>query len=290
MTNSAQAVPAISVPHITVINGVAKTTSKDVAAFFGKRHTHVIRAIENIDCSAEFTSAHFWAHAETIKAGAVERPSKFYEMTKDGFTFLVMGFTGKEAARFKEAYINRFNEMEAALRATTPQQPAIPPAGLTPAQQRHIQHAVAALTKLHGRSFQAVYGSIKDQFRVGTYKDIPADQYPALCRFLNITPATGEYIPHVPAERPMGDTDLVNMNAMSVHALAVCREWNEVIRPTLEASGSRYLSRMFDHFAGLSFVAQMFRRKYAAQLAALDADEEAFRSAEMKGIRSGLTL
>lgn len=33
-------------------------------------------------------------------------------MTRDGFTFLAMGFTGKKAAQFKEAYIKRFNEME----------------------------------------------------------------------------------------------------------------------------------------------------------------------------------
>ena len=35
-----------------------------------------------------------------------------YYMTRDGFTFLAMGFTGKVAARFKEAYIEAFNEME----------------------------------------------------------------------------------------------------------------------------------------------------------------------------------
>ena len=36
-------------------------------------------------------------------------------MTRDGFTFLVMGFTGKVAAQFKEAYIEAFNEMEKAI-------------------------------------------------------------------------------------------------------------------------------------------------------------------------------
>ncbi|MGI9701007.1 Rha family transcriptional regulator [Pseudomonas aeruginosa] len=36
-------------------------------------------------------------------------------MTRDGFTFLCMGFTGEEAARWKEAYINAFNKMEQAL-------------------------------------------------------------------------------------------------------------------------------------------------------------------------------
>lgn len=38
-----------------------------------------------------------------------------YTMTKDGFVFLIMGFTGKKAAAFKEAYIAEFNRMEAEL-------------------------------------------------------------------------------------------------------------------------------------------------------------------------------
>ena len=39
-------------------------------------------------------------------------------MTKDGFSFLVMGYTGKKAARFKEAYINAFNKMESEIRSS----------------------------------------------------------------------------------------------------------------------------------------------------------------------------
>ncbi|AVZ83528.1 hypothetical protein DBV23_15770 [Edwardsiella ictaluri] len=53
-------------------------------------------------CSPEFASAEFSAHVKNIQAGAVNRDSKYYEMTKDGFVFLVMGFTGKRAAAFKE--------------------------------------------------------------------------------------------------------------------------------------------------------------------------------------------
>ena len=41
------------------------------------------------------------------------RTQKCYLMTRDGFTVLVMGYTGKKAMAFKEAYIRRFNEMEA---------------------------------------------------------------------------------------------------------------------------------------------------------------------------------
>ncbi|EFL91188.1 putative phage antirepressor, partial [Candidatus Regiella insecticola LSR1] len=85
------------------------------ATYFGKLHKDVIAKIESLDCSREFASANLSAHVENIRAGAVNRDSKYYEMTKDGFVFLVMGFTGKKAAAFKEAYITEFNRMEAEL-------------------------------------------------------------------------------------------------------------------------------------------------------------------------------
>ena len=84
---------------ITTNDNEPKTTSLKVAEAFGKRHTHVLRSIRNMDCSPEFTSAHFWAHIETITMpNGGTRESTYYEMTKDGFMFLVMGFTGKAAA------------------------------------------------------------------------------------------------------------------------------------------------------------------------------------------------
>ena len=73
------------------------------------------------------------------------------------------------------------------------------PATLTPAQQRHIQNRVRELAGAPGNSFAAVYRSIKDQFKVGTYKDIPADSYPALCQFLLCKPLEGELLE---AEQP----------------------------------------------------------------------------------------
>ena len=93
-----------------------KTTSLKVAEFFAKQHKNVIQKIESLDCSPEFTSANFSAHVQTIEIGnGASRESKYYEMTKDGFMFLVMGFTGAAAAKIKEAYINTFNQMAAML-------------------------------------------------------------------------------------------------------------------------------------------------------------------------------
>lgn len=108
-------IPTLSHPQVTIENGRAVTTSMAVALYFKKMHKNVIQKIESLDCSPEFTSANFSAHVENIKAGAVNRDSRSYKITKDGFVFLVMGFTGKKAAAFKEAYIAEFNRMEATL-------------------------------------------------------------------------------------------------------------------------------------------------------------------------------
>lgn len=108
-------IPTLSHPQVTIENGRAVTTSLAVALYFKKMHKNVIQKIESLDCSPGFASANFSAHVENIKAGAVNRDSRSYQITKDGFVFLVMGFTGKKAAAFKEAYIAEFNRMEATL-------------------------------------------------------------------------------------------------------------------------------------------------------------------------------
>ncbi|MGM9704512.1 MAG: Rha family transcriptional regulator [Prevotella sp.] len=89
------------------------TTSLKVAEIFGKEHSKVMRDITNLYCSDDFRAANFGGSSYTSEQN---RQFPMYEMTKDGFTFLVMGYTGKKAAAFKEAYIKQFNEMEAELR------------------------------------------------------------------------------------------------------------------------------------------------------------------------------
>ncbi|CAK0743696.1 hypothetical protein CCP3SC15_1280002 [Gammaproteobacteria bacterium] len=112
MNPLAQGAPASTSSLVSVIGGQAKTTSLIVAEKFRKRHDTVLRAIKNLDCSPEFTHRNFAASEYTDSTG---RKLPAFEMTRDGFTFLVTGFTGKEAAQWKEAYIDAFNKMEAAL-------------------------------------------------------------------------------------------------------------------------------------------------------------------------------
>lgn len=102
--------PSVS-PEIIVSNGRATTTTKAVASFFVKQHQHVTQRVESLDCSEQFLTSNF----SLVPYEHNGNKYKMYEMTKNGFVFLVMGFTGKRAAQFKEAYIAEFDRMEAEL-------------------------------------------------------------------------------------------------------------------------------------------------------------------------------
>ena len=89
------------------------TTSRLIAEIFEKRHSDVIRAIENLECSQDFTERNFALSDYKDDSG---KSNKEYIITKDGFVMLAMGFTGEKAFKFKEQYINAFNSMERELK------------------------------------------------------------------------------------------------------------------------------------------------------------------------------
>ncbi|EQC0988106.1 Rha family transcriptional regulator [Enterobacter asburiae] len=107
-------------PKVFFNNSRLVTTSQAIADYFDKQHKHILEKIRSLDCSPEFTTANFSTVVIKVQAGFMEKDAEGYEVTKDGFMFLVMGFTGKKAARLKEAYIAKFNAMEAELHKRTP--------------------------------------------------------------------------------------------------------------------------------------------------------------------------
>lgn len=92
--------------------GNAATDSLKLATGFGKVHKTILRAIERMDCSPEFRQHNF---VPATYSDAQGKPRPCYIISKDGFTFLALGFTGERAANFKEKYIEQFNRMEAQL-------------------------------------------------------------------------------------------------------------------------------------------------------------------------------
>lgn len=95
---------------VTLQGNQVMTTSLKVAEYFDRNHKNILRAIKNLECSDDFTKRNFELCYE-INHLQNNKPQPFYKMTKDGFMFLVMGFTGKTAAQIKEAYIDAFNWM-----------------------------------------------------------------------------------------------------------------------------------------------------------------------------------
>lgn len=100
---------------VEVKNSQIVTTSRQVAESFGKRHSDVIRAIEDKLANAKLRSL-FYESEYTDSQG---KKRKEYLMNRDGFSFIVMGFTGDEATDWKLKYIEAFNTMEKAIK--TPQ-------------------------------------------------------------------------------------------------------------------------------------------------------------------------
>ncbi|WP_258086967.1 Rha family transcriptional regulator [Xenorhabdus bovienii] len=108
----------------TVVNGIdfrdlvfmsgqeTETDTFKVAKVFKREHKDVLRKTRSVikSCSPEFAERNFTLCHENneLQNG---KPQPFYQMTKDGWMMLVMGFTGAEAIRFKEAFIAAFNWM-----------------------------------------------------------------------------------------------------------------------------------------------------------------------------------
>lgn len=99
---------------VFIQNGKAVTDSLTVANVFEKRHDHVMRDIQSImaEIEGDFSLLNFGESTYTTDRG---RAYAKYLMTEDGFTLLAMGYTGKDAMRFKVAYIKEFRRMQAEL-------------------------------------------------------------------------------------------------------------------------------------------------------------------------------
>lgn len=92
---------------------VPAVTSLDIAETFGKEHRRVLQDIRELGCSEEFRLHNF---VQSSYENAQGKTQPLYVMTRDGFTLLVMGYTGEIAMKFKEAYIRQFNSMESVIR------------------------------------------------------------------------------------------------------------------------------------------------------------------------------
>ena len=185
-------------PELSIHNGIVTTTSVQVAQFFGKRHDNVLRAIRVL--LREGASADYLLNFEEVimdftnGKGGVQSGTA-YRMTREGFMLLAMGFTGKEALRWKLAFIAAFNRMEAEL-----QKPAYDPARI------QLAHGLAAqaAAQVTQTVFEAIAsGSNSDWRRV---------------RYLLSFGYDRDGQPTIPQAQVVGDDQMVtSLNALVQH-------------------------------------------------------------------------
>lgn len=146
-------------------DGEVFANSRDVADFFGRRHDNVLQSIDMADCSRDFRRLNFQESLTDVRNGFMVKATRSVDMTRDGFTFLVMGFTGSVAGKFKEAYINEFNRMERELKARPASVPALPTSfaealrlavGLIPSDQGERQRGWSPITTTSKPSLKVI--------------------------------------------------------------------------------------------------------------------------------------
>lgn len=176
-------------PELQIVDGHVTTTSTQVAQHFGKRHDTVLRAVRNmlkeLDADHARNFAEMIVDVEIGKGATRKDPA--YRMTRDGFTLLAMGFTGKEALQWKLAYIDTFNKMEAALLVQPQPVASLAPYSIHPGQTLSEDQAqtlrsmlddfVKTLPKEKQGGFMVKgWAKLKAHFGVG-YREIPADKF-----------------------------------------------------------------------------------------------------------------
>lgn len=172
------------------------TTTQNVAEAFGKQHQHVTQKVAALECTEQFLTSNFSLVSFQHRGNTY----RSYEMTKDGFMFLVMGFTGKKAAAIKESYIGAFNWMadQLGLSSKSLVVKAVSEAlGAEGARtlSNVMRCRVSKLDAEHQRSATAKLASaLHARFNVPRMELIPADQMDAACNFVASYAIEGEYI------------------------------------------------------------------------------------------------
>ena len=103
------------IPNVNLVNGVLVVSSLEIAEKFGKTHANVLKNINRMlgELEKNFSKVNFYL-ADYIDEQGKTRP--MYQLTRDAFSLLAMGFTGKKALEWKVKYIEAFNLMEAELK------------------------------------------------------------------------------------------------------------------------------------------------------------------------------
>lgn len=181
---------------VQVKNSQTVTTSEFIAQAFKKQHGHVMRNIDELlaDIDPTFAAQNF-RETETLRDNPLtggKTKSRAYELTKDGFMLLVMGFTGKAALAIKIAYIQAFNKMAEMLSGFHLQ------AQTTVDERKPLREAVFALAAQYGLTYSTAYKMVHQRFNVESIDMLPAEQIPLAVEYVHHLTLHGEVLDKQP--------------------------------------------------------------------------------------------
>ncbi|WP_282163946.1 Rha family transcriptional regulator [Turicimonas muris] len=188
-----------SAPILSITQNKVTALSTDVAKFFGKIHRNVVRDIEELISKLPSPRVLNFERSEIpIPSNLKNAPAKIikaYRMTRDGFTLLVMGWTGEKALQFKLAWLDAFNKMEEELRAQQ-QLPTLPPASplgksvapaiaATPMTREQLEAVRAQVQERFPDNKDALraFSILQHHFRVVSYRQIPQARFEEVMEF-----------------------------------------------------------------------------------------------------------
>lgn len=160
----------------------AVTDSLTIANAFEKGHDKVLRDIRGLKCSEQFRLANF---GESSYMNKQRREMPMFIVTFDGFSMLAMGYSGEKAIQFKERYINEFNRTRQILESHQ--------VTLLAAEQKQVQLVIASVIhyrysaipdKARRKYFTRLYGQLKKQFNVMSFRDIPRSRLNEAINFI----------------------------------------------------------------------------------------------------------
>lgn len=224
-----------NLPVVSIVNGQPTTLSTDFSNFFEKPHNDVLKAIRAIlsklpeDRLGNFSQT---VVTRTNPSGGAPIQSRAYRLTRDGFTFLAMGFTGEKAQVFKWAYIDAFNRMEEALR--NPPKPEY----ITVEHRWAIQKAVGRKARGQSVNYQTVYRALKDHFKVEKYTHILEADFDAAIAFIEslppmqLPPPNAPTTQRAPAEPPRKAVQVNEIFMDRLLTFVYC--WRYLFRDELE--------------------------------------------------------
>lgn len=202
--------------NVQQVDGQLLVSSREIATNFEKQHKHVIEKIENTRAENSAIQEMF---IESIYIASNGKTNKEFLITRDGFSLLVMGFTGSKAMNWKLRYIEAFNKMEQQLKNPfSNMSKELQAILLVDKRQQELDNRITtiedkmtvnyelaenlrsaincravellggkdaeAYKKLNKKLYAAFYRDIKRTFKVNSYKNLSVKNYDLAIKFI----------------------------------------------------------------------------------------------------------